>query len=472
MGRTKLVAMLTLGIAAATLGHNPATGEQVQTGPRSRTLGASLVAQGASPPLACGTAPPKTATPDPYRTRYEVTLRIEPSNGSVRGSVVAEIRAPGELSEIQLRAWPNAQPPPGRTRPVLTYGAVTVDGNAVTPRALPGDPTLVVLPVATRRAAGESTIVKADFSLVVPLVGPSRMTRTPNGLRLGSFLPLLDWHAGRGWSDTPGTIAPGEAMGFPAADFVVHAQVPAGYDVLATGVRDDDGAWRAEAVRDIGLAVGKFTTVTQRVEVGPGRFVVARVAVDAGVADEASVYLDRIVRALKFFSGRYGTFPWPEYTVVLAPNLRGGIEYPMITHQGPGSSGRSTPHEVAHQWFYSLVGNDQGREPWIDEGLASWAEARFEGTVRDFAAKPIPAVARGRVTAPMTFWDTHRGEYYRGVYVATVQRLAKVNAPDLVDCGLRDFVAKNAYRVATAADVVAALQNYVDTTNLLGPVPK
>ena len=29
-------------------------------------------------------------------------------------------------------------------------------------------------------------------------------------------------------------------------------------------------------------------------------------------------------------------------------------------------------HEVAHAWFYNMVGNDQGREPWLDEAMAQY----------------------------------------------------------------------------------------------------
>ena len=37
-------------------------------------------------------------------------------------------------------------------------------------------------------------------------------------------------------------------------------------------------------------------------------------------------------------------------------------------------------HETAHQWFYSLVGNDQALDPWLDEALATWAQAVFDRT--------------------------------------------------------------------------------------------
>ena len=30
-------------------------------------------------------------------------------------------------------------------------------------------------------------------------------------------------------------------------------------------------------------------------------------------------------------------------------------------------------HEVAHQWFYNIIGNDQIDEPWLDEGMAQYA---------------------------------------------------------------------------------------------------
>jgi aminopeptidase N len=30
-------------------------------------------------------------------------------------------------------------------------------------------------------------------------------------------------------------------------------------------------------------------------------------------------------------------------------------------------------HEIAHQWFFNLVGNDQVNEPWLDEAVAQYA---------------------------------------------------------------------------------------------------
>ncbi len=63
-------------------------------------------------------------------------------------------------------------------------------------------------------------------------------------------------------------------------------------------------------------------------------------------------------------------------------------------------------HELAHQWFYHLLGNDQGKEPFLDEGITTWAEMMYHRTqdcfdvtiverlsqditIRDVGEKPI-----------------------------------------------------------------------------------
>ena len=96
-----------------------------------------------------------------------------------------------------------------------------------------------------------------------------------------------------------------------------------------------------------------------------------------------------------------GPYPWPAYTLGITAGLRGGVEFPGHVMQGPGTIGRTTSHEVAHQWFYALVGNDQGRDPWIDEALATFAEWCFEGTLDAMRSRAIPVSVRGRAGEPM-----------------------------------------------------------------------
>jgi hypothetical protein len=183
------------------------------------------------------------------------------------------------------------------------------------------------------------------------------------------------------------------------------------------------------------------------------------VAVQDGVSEDPHVRLPTIVKAIEQYSHRFGPYPWPSYSVAVTPSLQGGIEYPMHVMAGPGSTGRSTPHEVGHQWFYGLVENDQARDPWLDEGLASWAEVGYTGALPSFVARPIPAGGKGQVGQPMTYWSQRSSIYYTSVYVQGVQALAALGSPALIDCTLAAYVNAHAYRVARNADLISTLSN-------------
>ena len=101
----------------------------------------------------------------------------------------------------------------------------------------------------------------------------------------------------------------------------------------------------------------------------------------------AEVALETAVRALESFGERFGTYPYTEFDVASTPMQALGIEYPGMTGitlsvYDPDAEVAGLPsrvliesvvaHEVAHQWFYNTVGNDQVDEPWLDEALAQY----------------------------------------------------------------------------------------------------
>lgn len=146
----------------------------------------------------------------------------------------------------------------------------------------------------------------------------------------------------------------------------------------------------------------------------------------------------------------------------ITPNLPGGIEYPTHIVQGPGTAAGITPHEVGHMWFYSLVGNDQARDLWLDEGLATYAEARFDGVTARYQRFDVPRQARGRLGQPMTFWDRQAATlYFPGVYAQGAKALLALGGPSVADCVLRVYVAREGYRIARPADLVAAATTVV-----------
>src|SRR5262249_33364916 len=160
-------------------------------------------------------------------------------------------------------------------------------------------------------------------------------------------------------------------------------------------------------------------------------------------------------RALRALSERYGRYPWRTYTLVIPPDLHTvGIEYPTLSFVGPSNFNRLiVNHETAHQWFYSLVGNDQARDPWLDETLATWGQMRLGSPELPLVHTPPPSVTK-HVGEPMTYWNRYSRWYFYGVYAEGVNALHSLGNDDAVDCALRSYVARRAYSIAQPGDLL------------------
>jgi aminopeptidase N len=92
--------------------------------------------------------------------------------------------------------------------------------------------------------------------------------------------------------------------------------------------------------------------------------------------------LDYTAKQVQTLQSEVGDYPFAELDVVDAPGAFGGIEYPGEVFIGVVGEGdffeRATVHETGHQWFYSLVGDDQLLQPWLDEAAASYTEVLYE----------------------------------------------------------------------------------------------
>jgi hypothetical protein len=278
--------------------------------------------------------------------------------------------------------------------------------------------------------------------------------------RLVSFFPLLAWD-GSGWA----TDAPLQRLGSvwptsPTADFSVRVHAPRRFKVLASGQETGPGRWRARAVRDFALAIGSFDVVRTVVHAP------APIRVTVGLEQSSPAPIQPFVaetrRSLRFYAQRYGAYPWRNYTLAIMSDFTSlaGFAYPMLGFVGD-SSAVLVPHETAHQWFQSLVGNNQSRNPWLSEGLATWVQTGPERSLGAMLATFIPADVRNRIGEPVSFFDRLGFEKLRlGVYVQSVQALASLGDVETVDCALRSFVAGNAYRTVQPRDLLATLEQF------------
>jgi hypothetical protein len=443
------------GAAATTA--TTARGRPTTTAATTTTTDPGYVVGVSRPATPTCPAVPAGAEPDRRRPRYDLDLTLDLAADAVDGRLEVRFQPDLPTDRLVFRLWANG-PRPSAAGARLEAGPVTLTGDGgrgVAATEAP-DPTTLVVRLGRVVGRGDAVSASMPWRLQLPGASDDRLSRTGDAVRLGSFFPILAWEPGRGWAREPATGAFAEASVAPVADFAYSVSVPEGLAVLGSGVEERPGRWWAPAHRDVALSVGRFRTVEATVDAPePVRVVVGA---HEGVEDEPGPYLDRVTDSLIRFAERFGPYPYRSLTLALSPALDGGIEYPGHIMQGPGTLGATTPHEVAHQWFYGLVGNNQGRDPWLDEGLASWAEGRYTGTLPRFVRRDIPRGAEGRTAEPMAFWSGRQGLYYEGVYVQGAQALSALGPPERVECGLRHYVARHAFTVARPPDLLSSLR--------------
>lgn len=140
-------------------------------------------------------------------------------------------------------------------------------------------------------------------------------------------------------------------------------------------------AFRAENVRDFTVTASP----TYREVGGTSTDGDTAITVYTLAGESASTILASAKRALESFEALVGPYPYPSLDI--AESAGGfGMEGPAIIWI-PGDVASANldylvHHEIAHQWFYALVGNDQARQPFADEAAADFLTRRVLGTRR------------------------------------------------------------------------------------------
>ena len=84
--------------------------------------------------------------------------------------------------------------------------------------------------------------------------------------------------------------------------------------------------------------------------------------------------------SIEFFSRFLSPYPYPHMTAVDGPTSCGGMEYPMMTCLGGQWDTLGLyeviTHEIGHMWFPMIVGSDEKRYAWMDEGLTQFDQSQ------------------------------------------------------------------------------------------------
>ncbi len=360
---------------------------------------------------------------------------------------------------------------------------VTVDGEPVAPVLEEAADSMMRVPLATPLAPGDSVTIAMDFVTAVP----DQLERNygvfavvDDIMALSHFYPMVAVYDENGWNTTPPSEQ-GDATYSDAAFYHVTVttddeQVVAGSGVTLSETSADGQQTIELAIgpaRDFYLAISprfeKFSRTVGETTINsyaPAEFM-------AGAEDAANFAAD----ALRIFNERFEPYPYTELDFVSTPTLALGIEYPGIIAltlreydpDDPINANVSnqvymettTAHEVAHQWFYNMVGNNQLDEPWLDEAVTQYAtylyyvdmygEQAAEGYKDSWNGRydrvdndPIP------IGLPVSAYEG--SEYSAIVYgrgPLFVEALAQEMGQETFDAFLADYVTQYQWRIAT-----------------------
>ncbi len=447
-----------------------------------RGLLAMAVVAGAGGCTAGGDTPPPAnvsyvaAWPD----RPVVDLRFDLTTGldTVEGSETVRFTADRRVCQLVFRSWAN-KPELASYGGELDVTAASVDGKPVRPRvAAAGAPvstqgSLVRLPLRRCLTPGQSVTAHLEFVLHLALGSAERVGRAEALAWFGTGFPVLAWQRGSGWATNPvvdqiGEMVSSEELRLRSLEVVV----PETYEVLGTGEslgREPgpiDGTaverFAADSVRDVAVTVGELETYDREL---PGGVMLHVGGPDVGTGMPLADWADEVERAVVDTAAQLGPYPYDDLWVSVIPDCPSGIEFPGAIQFADLPVGRPefsllVSHEVAHMWFYGLVGNNQGTSPWLDEALATYTQQLVDDAL-PVVAPLTPERVQGRVGESMAWYArpaVHR-LYGQGVYDAGAAMLAEARraiGEETFDGMLRSYVAANAHRIATPEDFAAA----------------
>ncbi|MFQ5536828.1 MAG: M1 family metallopeptidase [Gemmatimonadota bacterium] len=183
-----------------------------------------------------------------------------------------------------------------------------------------------------------------------------------------------------------------------------------------------------------------------------------------------------IRHTISFYSEHYFPFPYP--AAVNVAGIVGGMEYPGIVFCSVRARGQGlfgvTDHEFGHSWFPMIVGSDERRYAWMDEGFNTfinyYSNKAFFGEAATRSARTQPAFIARRMQEPiadqpiMTYPDLLRREGlgflgYRKPGFGLILLREWILGPERFDPAFRAYVKKWAFKHPKPADFFRAMED-------------
>jgi hypothetical protein len=392
-----------------------------------------------------------------------------------------------------------------------TLSDVRVNGTVVRPRI---NDTMMRLDLPSPLPPhGGKTTISILYSFKVPEHGSDRMGRDSTLYEIAQWYPRMAVYDDvRGWNTDP-YLGQGEFY-LEYGDFDYSITAPAGYVIAGSGVlQNPDEVLTAEQRRRLATAA-RSAAVVQIITAGEAaaaknqrragtktwRFRARNVhdvawagAPDfrwdatswSGVLTQAFYQFPKAGKSweqaaemtqwtIRQYSELVYRYPWPQATSVAGPV--GGMEYPMfvMVHYGsddPTSIFGTINHEHGHEWFPMIVGSNERRYAWMDEGFNTYlndfaTEARYPGKsdypmyLRNWADAVTHGTQSPLMTAPDDIDPTALGAIgYRkpGAVLLTLRN--QVVGREAFDDAFRDYTRNWAFKHPTPGDFFRSIEN-------------
>ncbi len=283
-------------------------------------------------------------------------------------------------SKNMTKAYPN-----GFDKGGIEILSVTEGGKKVNYKIMgEGDTTLRVTP-KTLLESGTATKINIEFKVKLPnSVG--RMGYGENTVNIANWYPILSIYDNNGWNLEP-YYAIGDPFYSDVAEYNVKMSIPKEYELATTGNILKKSNKGNKKIYDIKANnVRDFTLIlSQKFSINRGNVddtEVISYTIDGKKEKESLKYS---MDALKIFNRSFGKYPYDQLSVVASDFFIGGMEYPNLVVIGKSLYENNVnisleyviAHEIAHQWWYGIIGNNQVIEPWLDEALTEYSTLMY-----------------------------------------------------------------------------------------------
>jgi len=337
-------------------------------------------------------------------TQYSISARFSPEKKAVFCEQYTDYtnNTNKELEEIYFHLYPNAfryedKPvfppeelerayPNGFSPGEIRFEHISIKGKSADFIIEGFSDSILKIMLEEPLKPDEKIRIDMVYSVILPN-SPGRFGYGANTFNFANWYPIVCVYADGQWHLDP-YYAIGDPFYSDIANYKVEITAPKDYIIAATGeiaeeIREEGNnkVWNinAKAVRDFAwIASDKFKVSAKKV----GNTTVYSYYYNPEGGMGA---LDYAASSLEIFNSLFGKYPYPQLSVVQADFFIGGMEYPnlvMIDGTLYGEESRDwleliTAHEVAHQWWYGLVGNNQIKQAWLDESLTEYSTVLY-----------------------------------------------------------------------------------------------